>query len=66
MSIEPCCHDCFWDTKPNNTDYTQGFRNGVRYAQSKVEEVLFWAELNGPISKDDVLVELERVLRIEP
>lgn len=66
MSIEPCCQDCFWETKPNNTDYTQGFRNGAVYAQQKLKEVLFWAEMNSPITPDVITKELERVLRVEP
>ncbi|MFM5968905.1 MAG: hypothetical protein ACKOQ8_07720 [Micrococcales bacterium] len=66
MSIEPCCQDCFWETKPNNTDYTQGFRNGVTYATKIADEVLFWAELDGTITRDVIMTELERRLRVEP
>lgn len=37
---EQCCQDCFWETKPENSDYNQGLQDGIKYAQEKVTAML--------------------------
>lgn len=67
--IEPCCNDCFWDTKINYTDYSQGFMAGIKYSQEKVTAMLgvktFDDKANAPIYAA-VAADVVRMLRSEP
>ncbi len=67
--IEPCCNDCFWDTKINYTDYSQGFMAGVKYAQEKVAHKIWEFGVEDPETEmlfAALLVEVKQVLRSEP
>ncbi len=67
--IEPCCNDCFWDTKINYTDYSQGFMAGIKYAQEKVA-LLMWERTLADSAHSQiyaaVAADVERMLRSEP
>jgi hypothetical protein len=68
-SIEPCCHDCFWETKTNLTDYSQGFRGGAKWAEDTVLDMLFalamWDKDNKAIY-DAIASDVRKKLRSEP